>query len=178
MLSAAHRQQMPFQSTLPRRERLAELKERGEHLHFNPRSREGSDIKFHHPSAPPSISIHAPAKGATLCRHDSLLVPLISIHAPAKGATAHILLLYCHHKFQSTLPRRERLILPRLHSPLSGFQSTLPRRERHDNFAINEIYEIFQSTLPRRERPWEQAMRLHTEVISIHAPAKGATACI
>ena len=32
---------------------------------FNPRSREGSDVKQHNGSKIPSISIHAPARGAT-----------------------------------------------------------------------------------------------------------------
>ena len=60
------------------------------HLHdnFNPRSREGSDDALGVASFLLGlISIHAPAKGAT-----SELPPLfgnilISIHAPAKGAT-------------------------------------------------------------------------------------------
>ena len=76
---------------------------------FNPRSREGSDDNRSDFSVFPSISIHAPAKGATLTwimflylkkyfnprsREGSdfaVLMPLsnckISIHAPAKGAT-------------------------------------------------------------------------------------------
>ena len=33
------------------------------------------------------ISIHAPAKGATLKLITSTFSPIISIHAPAKGAT-------------------------------------------------------------------------------------------
>ena len=56
--------------------------------HFNPRSREGSD------PAPPrcrhlhhSISIHAPAKGATPAGGETDFGVGISIHAPAKGAT-------------------------------------------------------------------------------------------
>ena len=37
---------------------------------------------------------------------------------------------------------------------------------------------IFQSTLPRRERRIGQALDYVTKEISIHAPAKGATAKI
>ncbi len=34
-----------------------------------------------------NISIHAPAKGATLPVHSTIRTAIISIHAPAKGAT-------------------------------------------------------------------------------------------
>ena len=54
---------------------------------FNPRSREGSDSRSYAGWPYWTISIHAPAKGATVYvqnkQHDSG----ISIHAPAKGAT-------------------------------------------------------------------------------------------
>ena len=55
-----------FQSTLPRRERRTN----------------GSRKNREQP-----ISIHAPAKGATLSRAYKCCNSLISIHAPAKGAT-------------------------------------------------------------------------------------------
>ena len=55
-------------------------------LHFNPRSREGSDKVFLFLDWFKDISIHAPAKGATVFRDFQ-----------AK-----------FFKFQSTLPRRER----------------------------------------------------------------------
>ena len=99
--------------------------------YFNPRSREGSDdiskhngvvnIKFQ--STLPrrerlnllriqlkgdEISIHAPAKGATMSRVKKEAGSDISIHAPAKGATKQRLLLINPKLFQSTLPRRER----------------------------------------------------------------------
>ena len=78
---------------------------------FNPRSREGSDYQRNPLYVSPKISIHAPAKGATmayikLCRHSGFQSTLprrerpdhilrkesekrISIHAPAKGATGN-----------------------------------------------------------------------------------------
>ena len=84
-------------------------------LNFNPRSREGSDgigipedakflrISIHAPAKGATleetlgysrntiISIHAPAKGATELETIGLDVDKISIHAPAKGATKVIL---------------------------------------------------------------------------------------
>ncbi len=123
-----------------------------------------------------SISIHAPAKGATNNLMDKLRKLAISIHAPAKGATQKT---YCtgltYTEFQSTLPRRERHNSRRrfkrfnfisIHAPAKGatifpfltkqkgyeFQSTLPRRERLFLACLFSYLLIFQSTLPRRER--------------------------
>ena len=76
-----------FQSTLPRRERPNTPRKFPSFLNFNPRSREGSDAALFSPTfSPISISIHAPAKGATcvVCNFSRLC------------------------GFQSTLPRRER----------------------------------------------------------------------
>ena len=58
---------------------------------------------------PNHISIHAPAKGATVSSSHTVHCHIISIHAPAKGATvAPVFLLLLSRLFQSTLPRRER----------------------------------------------------------------------
>ena len=75
-----------FQSTLPRRERLRSAPHALHGFNFNPRSREGSDgyvLRILHSSG---ISIHAPAKGATLSARRYSMTD----------------------EFQSTLPRRER----------------------------------------------------------------------
>ena len=77
---------------------------------FNPRSREGSDLEVQANDLTKTISIHAPAKGATIIRQHTgitgkyfnprsregsdvatsatYVVSYISIHAPAKGATS------------------------------------------------------------------------------------------
>ena len=104
--------QLIFQSTLPRRERHGGCILTFFGLNFNPRSREGSDFYNENKTEPLYfISIHAPAKGATLVvlkipvdhinfnprSREGSDVPLartitltlkISIHAPAKGATS------------------------------------------------------------------------------------------
>ena len=54
---------------------------------FNPRSREGSDRNFTAIKFYIFISIHAPARGATLYVSPSSAAVVISIHAPARGAT-------------------------------------------------------------------------------------------
>ena len=77
-----------FQSTLPRRERRrGALRRRSRVNNFNPRSREGSDDCLPCRRQVASISIHAPAKGATGDNMELDKLTAISIHAPAKGAT-------------------------------------------------------------------------------------------
>ena len=78
--------------------------------------------------------------------------------------------------FQSTLPRRERQAPPAAFTLDSmPFQSTLPRRERPTVTVPGPSCSGFQSTLPRRERPhFFFLLKIHC-LISIHAPAKGAT---
>ena len=100
-------------------------------------------------------------------------------------------------KFQSTLPRRERLgypgsfmslicFNPRSHEgsdyesimeqlPGKRFQSTLPRRERPDSISLYISSILFQSTLPRRERRYGGNGCGACVCVSIHAPTKGAT---
>jgi len=100
-----------FQSTLPRGERpLAEGVGICLLNYFNPRSREGSDSSAYAALIDVnSISIHAPARGATL---------------PPTSETEK------NYKFQSTLPRGERRIIVEGFSTRIKFQSTLPRGER------------------------------------------------
>ena len=121
------------------------------------------------------ISIHAPAKGATQCGRVYYLYCSISIHAPAKGATGLLLLLDYFVSFQSTLPRRERLGWVNCILTRQQFQSTLPRRERLALGKICDDHKGFQSTLPRRERLPAYRFPLAPHIISIHAPARGAT---
>ena len=76
------------------------------------------------------ISIHAPARGATVKVH-GVYDPLdISIHAPARGATQTRRMKLWDYGFQSTLPRGERRCFKKSYPLRPGFQSTLPRGER------------------------------------------------
>ena len=146
-------------------------------LDFNPRSHERSDVKEFSHSMILSISIHAPTRGAT--------------------ATS---LMYRQKltKFQSTLPREERLMVAILNQKILVFQSTLPREERPDILYILLLKLRFQSTLPREERQLPQVpymgkdkfqstlpreerlsalyLSVSVQSISIHAPTRGATA--
>ena len=77
-------------------------------MNFNPRSREGSDVLYCYIYRFTSISIHAPARGATMCAKQKRVVINISIHAPARGATLSKLGISVTSEFQSTLPRGEQ----------------------------------------------------------------------
>ena len=74
---------------------------------FNPRSREGSDEESVYSYHVSRISIHAPAKGATLSLTEVICPLNISIHAPAKGAT----LSYAHDSIVSRIS---------IHAPAKG----------------------------------------------------------
>ena len=80
----------------------------------------------------------------------------ISIHAPARGAT---------RAFSAST------------GSCSGFQSTPPRGERPALSCLNNMPVSFQSTPPRGERHRCVKFKRPRFVISIHAPARGATVC-
>ncbi len=54
---------------------------------FNPRAREGRDLAEFGAAEVPLVSIHAPARGATLYASELHRFIYVSIHAPARGAT-------------------------------------------------------------------------------------------
>ena len=78
-------------------------------------------------------------------------------------------------RFQSTLPRGERRPQPRSREPCRQFQSTLPRGERPRGEVGCRHPCRFQSTLPRGERQQPLRHDRNQVVVSIHAPAWGAT---
>ena len=149
------------------------------YVNFNPRSREGSDAIFRmtmrerigfqstlpRGERPPwlaywlfqaDISIHAPARGATIIEVEAGEGYAISIHAPARGATIEI-----YPEF-----RKGEISI---HAPARGATTQM------------EIFTMavqFQSTLPRGERRWWRSCGRNATSISIHAPARGATKCV
>ena len=123
----------PFQSTHPHGVRLAPL------------------IR---PSADTSISIHAPAWGAT-ARSSTLPTKVkISIHAPAWGATQGVV-------------------------SKSGCPNYFNPRTRmgcdYSSVAFQHCSKKFQSTHPHGVRPPLLILAVYCHCISIHAPAWGAT---
>ena len=165
-----------FQSTLPRGERHVPI----------------VDV-----SGMSSVSIHAPAGGATL--NLFFITPIISRFNPRSRGGSDRVLTLAHtyilsfnprsrggsdvyqclgsgflRKFQSTLPRGER---PKSSSIQLGSICFNPRsRGGSDLSELKEEYFVikFQSTLPRGERRIVSQLFWPIDV-SIHAPAGGAT---
>ena len=100
----------------------------------------------------------------------------ISVHAPTRGATSNSLSFSIFSVFQSTLPREERLLGLNFKEANSIFQSTLPREKRLLQQYLSHFQLLFQSTLPREERHNTTGWQGTGEIISIHAPTRGATA--
>ena len=119
-----------FQSTLPRRERLLDRDFVIKQIGFNPRSREGSDKRNNASGVYRVVSIHAPAKGATLKEHAICQSQEVSIHAPAKGATQTEIDLITSHGVSIHAPAKGATLMKDGHLTETMFQSTLPRRER------------------------------------------------
>ena len=121
-----------FQSTLPHGERLFK------HEYCSNVSRFQSTLP--HGERRPDTR-HRP-------RHDS-----ISIHAPAWGATGELVCRDCLVEFQSTLPHGERPSELVWYPASLVFQSTLPHGERHGRpESLGAGWCLFQSTLPHGER--------------------------
>ena len=124
----------------------------------------------------------------------------VSIHAPARGATVYIKGLSADQRlFQSTLPRGER---PPHDQPFVGLDECFNPRSREGSDLRRGFVRVrqarFQSTLPRGERPEDEdspanGVRCFNprsregsdrqgqqrvdrgDRVSIHAPARGAT---
>ena len=121
------------------------------------------------------ISIHAPARGATKNEGAAFLNAYISIHAPARGATRKAAIQTYSGIFQSTLPRGERPYHPIATQATIDFN---PRsREGSDLLVPSAVnWSIISIHAPARGAT---TIGLYSAIgfeISIHAPARGATA--
>ena len=99
----------------------------------------------------------------------------VSIHAPTRGATSPVSNQVPLMPFQFTHPRGVRR--PRLYPAGSDavFQFTHPRGVRRPAFAIWTNDRMFQFTHPRGVRQPRHPWLLVVPLVSIHAPARGAT---
>ena len=146
----------------------------------------------------PAVSIHAPARGATLTVNGAGVRIAVSIHAPARGATRAwrrsgrysagfnpraregrdirccdvVLIQNCFN------PRaREGRDRSCCKSPLCRVGFNPRAREGRDPFTTCSTLSVvmFQSTRPRGARPARVWQPLISIGVSIHAPARGAT---
>ena len=146
-----------------------------------------------------SISIHAPARGATNQRIEMLLVAIgfqstlpqgerrttrlftkksrkISIHAPARGATYSK--LYPARRSVNFNPRSRKGsdgVIAVIKNTVTYFNPRSRKGSDVDILLIVKTTVRFQSTLPQGERLKGKRKQTVKKVISIHAPARGAT---
>ena len=144
---------------------------------FNPRSREGSDVKTIGDLVTTLISIHAPARGATMCDRNNSNT----------------------YRFQSTLPRGERHCksadvftvyhfnprsregsdagFPQMISPTFDFN---PRSREGSDRTAGYLLGSIKNFNPRSREGSDLyfCLNAHISSISIHAPARGATAIL
>ena len=125
----------------------------GNRLCFDPRPRTGGDGHDHAVDCTSRVSIHAPARGATLTV--AALTGTLSFDPrPRTGGDRTPLASRCWKpSFRSTPPHGGRLALNRIP----------PDRTR------------FRSTPPHGGRPAAIVHRSSHDIVSIHAPARGAT---
>ena len=133
-----------FQSTLPRGERRTLSKSVKRVIgYFNPRSREGSDIMTQ----------------STFGKRE------ISIHAPARGATVLTTLMLIQTLFQSTLPRGERL---KVHEGDADATDFNPRsREGSDDYDTVNFWQA-RDFNPRSREGSDRKYTQTTNIISVY----------
>ena len=145
-------------------------------LHFNPRARVGRDctnrwclevFRYFNPRARVGRDLGRPA----WAMHQG-----ISIHAPAWGATPRSCCWNIHSEFQSTRPRGARQSLMTLPTYEFLFQSTRPRGARRPRRKRRQRGAYFNPRA-RVGRDSGDIVNVPPSVISIHAPAWGATSC-
>ena len=166
-----------FQSTLPRGERLiCSFLVIYIHTFQSTLPRGERQLSYKDASAGTGISIHAPARGAT-CKFYWFSESIkISIHAPARGAT---ICQPMHQRdiiiFQSTLPRGERLCTCSSDMCQPNFN---PRSREGSDFSVtvfcNSVTVISIHAPARGATDYAYSLTSHYG-ISIHAPARGAT---
>jgi len=98
----------------------------------------------------------------------------VSIHAPARGATVTQEKQFTRNGFQSTRPRGARRYAAAVTASLLQFQSTRPRGARPQRYGAPCLSSGFN---PRARAGRDKVQRNpDTRLrVSIHAPARGAT---
>ena len=121
---------------------------------FNPRTRKGCDVVGQFQAAVVTVSIHAPARGATRSRMRPRCSRACFNPRTRKGCDP------------TSLARN-----------IGGwqFQSTHPQGVRHTQVVEKTVAKMFQSTHPQGVRLHLLGYHFRIWVVSIHAPARGAT---
>ena len=144
-----------FQSTRPHGARLMLKAQIITLIRFNPRARMGRDTIDHEDLTEPiSFNPRARMGRDNIKLGENIMAQVVSIHAPAWGATKS--------KMKSII--------------MFMFQSTRPHGARRMYGAAWGAAVMFQSTRPHGARRVIKACFISSDIVSIHAPAWGATA--
>ncbi len=166
-----------FQSTRPHGARLSGQSRLFSHLLFQSTRPHGARPRRRHKqNRPDPVSIHAPARGATLFFCRPSVRPPVSIHAPARGATR--LFLSYPDLWSGFNPRaRTGRDVPAGRVPALPvvFQSTRPHGARLDIADNIVLLAKVSIHAPARGATWEFPETGASGEVSIHAPARGAT---
>ena len=123
-----------------------------------------------------SISIHAPARGATFLHKLIYKLYSISIHAPARGATCLGSRLRIASPISIHAPARgATLRFQGLVEFLAQFQFTPLREGRLGTLIFCMVFPSISIHAPARGATHRIHHQRHQHCISIHAPARGAT---
>ena len=143
---------------------------------FNSRARKGRDARLHFAEFLEPVSIHAPARSATHAKQaDDNAMLRVSIHAPARGATIGQRVQEADKLFQFTRPQGARPGTLRKGATRNEFQFTRPQGARPlDQRNPLESRRCFNSRA-RKGRDKEELGKGDEKMVSIHAPARGAT---
>ena len=164
-----------FQSALPRGERPFAASFIALFIaDFNPRSREGSDLWYdvHRPGERHFNPRSREGSDCSDCIYDEFIP--ISIRAPARGATINLLLIVLFLQFQSALPRGERHILDCNTNALRNFNPRSREGSDHKYKLLTAVI-VISIRAPARGATAYGFYRSCDYTISIRAPARGAT---
>ena len=164
---------------------------------FNPRTHTGCDLSVCGVGVSPTVSIHAPTRGATLIQWIASKGIEVSIHAPTRGATPDVGGTAANKAFQSTHPHGVRRAMatrskygtgfnPRTHTGCDysltvassnslGFNPRTHTGCDLPQTCIPAFPTPFQSTHPHGVRLVRSHFLLFFNSVSIHAPTRGAT---
>ena len=186
-----------FQFALPRGERPSLSAPCSIGAGFNSRSRVGSDKNPQQATHRNLVSIRAPAWGATSVRRSSYLHLWFQFALPRGERQSNVKFWLVGNEFQFALPRGERPRELNQVQSILWFQFALPRGERRkgSNGTVSIVMfqfalprgerpcaanratssSTFQFALPRGERPNDKTNSGDVNMVSIRAPAWGAT---
>ncbi len=143
---------------------------------FNPRTRTGCDqdrTAFIHLL---TVSIHAPARGATHILAENVAIDRFQSTHPHGVRLISLAWVLRNILFQSTHPHGVRLRVQHEASSTGLFQSTHPHGVRHEYLHIGFGRTVLVSIhAPARGATFDQFFSIAFCYVSIHAPARGAT---